>query len=81
MKPGDLPDAVAALLLDYELTEAERASVNPFWLLDLEFPDRQHPCPTWTAHRSVLLPYFVRRHPGRRPSRWWLYDAPGSRWG
>ena len=35
---SDLPDAVAALLLDYELTEAERDSINPFWLIELELP-------------------------------------------
>ena len=72
---GDLPDAVAALLLDYELSEEERDSINPFELLDLEFPI-ERPCPVWRAHRHVLLPFFVRRHPGRRPSRWWRYDAP-----
>ena len=76
--PGDLPDAVAALLLDIELTDEERDTINPFWLLDLEFPDREQGCPTWAEHKAVPLPYFVRRNPGRRPSRWWRWDAP--RW-
>ena len=72
---ADLPDAVAALLLDYELSEEERDSINPFELLDLEFPI-ERPCPVWREHRHVLVAYFVRRNPGKRPSRWWLYDAP-----
>ena len=71
-------DAVAALLLDMELTTAERDSINAFWLLDLELPDHQEGCPTWREHRNVLLPHFIKRHPGRRPSRWWSYDAPRS---
>ena len=70
----DLPDAVAALLLDYELTDEERESINPFWLIDLEFP--LGPCPVWTAHSTMLVPHFAKRHPGKRPSRWWKYDAP-----
>ena len=24
----------------------------------------------------MLLAHFVKRNPGRRPSRWWRYDAP-----
>ena len=72
--PGDLPDAVAALLLDFELTEEERASINSFDLLDLEFPIE--PCPVWREHGAMLVAHFVKRHPGRRPSRWWTYDAP-----
>ena len=43
--PGDLPDAVAALLLDMELSEEERESINPFWLIDLELPIER--CPVW----------------------------------
>ena len=73
-----LPDAVAALLLDLELTEEERDSINAFELLDLEYPTHRdgRRCPTWEAHKALLLPHFVKRNPGRRPSRWWLYDAP-----
>ena len=72
----NLPDAVAALLLDLELTEAERASINPFELIELELPDLMHPCPVWAEHGAVLVAHFVKRNPGRRPSRWWTYDAP-----
>ena len=72
MMPGDLPDAVAALLLDYELTDEERASINPFELIDLELP--LHACPVWAAHKAVLVPHFAKRNPGRRPSRWWKYE-------
>ena len=73
---AELPDAVAALLLDYELTEEERASINPFWLIELELPDLMPPCPVWAQHGAVLVAHFVKRNPGRRPSRWWTYDAP-----
>ena len=45
-----LPDAVAALLLDLELTEEERDSINPFELLDLELPIQ--PCPVWAEHKG-----------------------------
>lgn len=71
-----LPDAVAALMLDLELTDEERDGINPFELDNLEYPGLMHPCPVWAEHKAVLVPHFIRRNPGRRPSRWWLYDAP-----
>ena len=39
-------------------------------------PDIQHPCSVWAEHKAVLVAHFVKRNPGRRPARWWTYDAP-----
>ena len=72
----NLPDAVAALLLDMELTEEERASINPFELLDLELPISCIRALYWAEHGAMLTAHFVKRNPGQRPSRWWTYDAP-----
>ena len=33
--------------------------------------------PEWEKLRDVLLPQFVREHPGTRPWAWWAFDAPG----
>ena len=27
----------------------------------------------------MLLPEFVRKHPGERPWAWWQFDSPGRR--
>jgi hypothetical protein len=36
------------------------------------------PVDLWREHKNEFLPEFIRKHPGRRPVAWWLYDAP--RW-
>jgi hypothetical protein len=33
----------------------------------------------WRAHKSEILPDFIRAHPGQRPWAWWRYDAPEPR--
>jgi hypothetical protein len=30
----------------------------------------------WDAHKASLLPRWVQRYPGTRPSCWWRWDAP-----
>jgi hypothetical protein len=30
----------------------------------------------WNAHKSMILPEWIRRRPGTRPSLWWNFDAP-----
>jgi hypothetical protein len=30
----------------------------------------------WVDHRAMVLPLWVREHPGTRPSHWWRWDAP-----
>ena len=74
-----LPDAVAALLLDMELSREERDSINPFLLLDLEYPNG--PCPSgpstgpcWWRTSLSGIPVGGRRDGG-------LTTRPGSRWG
>lgn len=59
---------------------------NPFELLDLEYPDahrerfgRPTLAELWAQHRDRALARWVRRHPGTRPSPWWLCDAPEPR--
>jgi hypothetical protein len=33
----------------------------------------------WNAHRAVVLAWWVREHPGTRPSLWWRFEAPAPR--
>ncbi len=35
--------------------------------------------PEWEKRRDVLLPQFIKEHPGERPWAWWAFDAPGRR--
>jgi hypothetical protein len=44
-------------------------------------PSRWGPGPRelWAAHRDMVLPLWVREHPGTRPRLWWLCDAPELR--
>jgi hypothetical protein len=30
----------------------------------------------WAEHGGQIVADWARRHPGTRPQRWWMYDAP-----
>ena len=32
----------------------------------------------WEEHRAEVLEYWIKNHPGSRPSHWWRWDAPGK---
>lgn len=33
----------------------------------------------WNAHKAEILSYWIRKHPGTRPSYWWQFEAPEPR--
>lgn len=33
----------------------------------------------WEAHRAEVLAWWIRHHPGTRPSLWWKFDVPEPR--
>jgi hypothetical protein len=33
----------------------------------------------WREHSAVVVRHHIKRDPGRRPYRWWQYDAPEPR--
>jgi hypothetical protein len=30
----------------------------------------------WDKYREQVLSYWTKKHPGTRPSRWWLFEVP-----
>jgi hypothetical protein len=42
----------------------------------LSYPDRFNPCAEWQALGADVVREYAAKHPGRRPTRWWIYDAP-----
>lgn len=38
-----------------------------------------NPHEIWEKHKEQFLPMFVRKHPGKRPCPWWLFEAPEQR--
>lgn len=45
------------------------------------FGDGPEPAPAqlWAAHRDWVLAEYATEHPGTRPERWWVFDAPEPR--
>lgn len=41
--------------------------------------EQADPREVWAELRDIMLPIWVRHHPGRRPWAWWEYDAPELR--
>ena len=67
-----ISEEIFAVLLD----EEPPVEMNRFERFELQFPTvcKEASRKMWLANREVVMPEFIRRHPGRRPSRWYLFD-------
>lgn len=75
-------------LLPYELAyltddDAHIQGFNDFslWCLrngETGFDGTKGPRELWDEYRDEFLPAFIEKHPGKRPTPWWQWDAP--RW-
>ena len=57
--------------------EAERDT--PSWELECSrfFDDQEDLIKTtWDQHKALLLPMWIKEHPGTRPWSWWRHDNP-----
>lgn len=69
---GGVPDRVARLLLE----EAPADGVETVWRL---FQHGSRLEALWREFGPVVLPLWVRRHPGTRPAAWWRVEASEPR--
>ena len=75
----EIPQHILAHLLCEEESTAEfRKDDYVAWdYLQLDFPTVSSGAQEiWERTKAIVLPEWIRRHPGTRPPFWWHFDAP-----